>query len=112
MTLLACGLPLWLSWQRILPQCGRPGFNPWVGKIPWRRERLPTLVFWPREFHGMYSLWGLKEWDTAEALSLHVLASVVSAIVQEPERSLASPSFAIGTKTDLFQSSGTLSAAL
>ena len=22
-------------------QCGRPGFNPWVGKIPWRRERLP-----------------------------------------------------------------------
>ena len=24
----------------------------WVGKIPWRRERLPTLVFWPGEFHG------------------------------------------------------------
>ena len=24
----------------------------WVGKIPWRRERLPTPVFWPREFHG------------------------------------------------------------
>ena len=20
-------------------QCGRPGFDPWVGKIPWRRER-------------------------------------------------------------------------
>ena len=32
-------------------QCGRPGFRPWVGKIPWRRERLPTLVFWPGEFH-------------------------------------------------------------
>ena len=29
---------------------GRPGFDPWVGKIPWRRERLPTPVFWPREF--------------------------------------------------------------
>ena len=28
-----------------------PGFNPWVGKIPWRRERLPTPVFWPGEFH-------------------------------------------------------------
>jgi len=26
---------------------GRPGFDPWVGKIPWRRERLPTPVFWP-----------------------------------------------------------------
>ena len=25
--------------------CRRPGFNPWVGKIPWRRERLPTPVF-------------------------------------------------------------------
>ena len=22
------------------------------GKIPWRRERLPTPVFWPGEFHG------------------------------------------------------------
>ena len=30
------GLPLWLSWQRIHLQCGRPGFNPCVGKIPWR----------------------------------------------------------------------------
>ena len=27
----------------------------WVGKIPWRREWLPTPVFWPREFHGLYS---------------------------------------------------------
>ena len=36
-------------------QCRRPGFNPWVGKIPWRRERLPTPVFWPGEFHGLYS---------------------------------------------------------
>ena len=38
------GLPLWLSWQRIHLQCGRPGFNPWVGKITWRRERLSTPV--------------------------------------------------------------------
>ena len=28
--------------------------NPWVGKIPWRREQLPTPVFWPGEFHGLY----------------------------------------------------------
>ena len=28
-------------------QCGRPGFDPWVREIPWRRERLPTPVFWP-----------------------------------------------------------------
>ena len=26
----------------------------WVGKVPWRRERLPTAVFWPGEFHGLY----------------------------------------------------------
>ena len=45
------GLPLWLSWLRIRPQCGRLGFDPWVGKIPWRMERLPTPVFWAGEFH-------------------------------------------------------------
>ena len=37
------------------------GFHPWIGKIPWRRERLPILVFWPEEFHGLYSPWGHKE---------------------------------------------------
>ena len=35
-------------------------------KIPWRRERLPTPVFWPGEFHGLYSPWGRKELCTAE----------------------------------------------
>jgi len=40
------------SHLRICLQCGRPGFDPWVEKIPWRRERLPTPVFWPGEFHG------------------------------------------------------------
>ena len=33
-------------------QCRRPRFDFWVGKIPWRRERHPTPVFLPREFHG------------------------------------------------------------
>ena len=28
---------------------------PGLGRFPWRRERLPTPVFWPREFHGLYS---------------------------------------------------------
>ena len=50
--------------------CGRPGFNPCVGKIPWRREKLPTPVFWPGEFHGLYSPWGCKESDVTELLSL------------------------------------------
>ena len=30
-------------------ECGRPGFNPWVGKIPWRRAWQPTPVFLPGE---------------------------------------------------------------
>ena len=38
------GLPWWLSWSRICLQCRRPGFSSWVGKIPWRREQLPTPV--------------------------------------------------------------------
>ena len=46
----------------------RSGFDPLVGKIPWRRERLPTPVFWPREFHGLYSPWGHKESDMTEWL--------------------------------------------
>ena len=54
-------LSLWLSWYRICLQCRRPGFDPWVGKIPWRRESLPTPVFWPGEFYGLYSPWGRKE---------------------------------------------------
>ena len=29
------------------------GFDPWVEKIPWRKEQLPTPVFWPGEFHGL-----------------------------------------------------------
>ena len=49
------------------------GFNPWVGKISWRRERLPPPVFWPGEFHGLYSPWGRKESDTTLSLSLHLL---------------------------------------
>ena len=36
----------------------------WVGKIFWRRERLLTPVFWPGEFHGLYSPWSRKESDT------------------------------------------------
>ena len=45
----------------------RPEFDPWVGKIPWRREWLPPPIFLPGEFHGQrnlvgYSPWGAKSW--------------------------------------------------
>ena len=73
--------PLWLSWYRILLQCGRPGFNPWVRKISWRRKWQHTPVFLPGKSHGWrslvgYSPWGRKELDTTESLhftSLRIL---------------------------------------
>ena len=46
---------------KIRLKCRRPGFDPWVGKIPWRRERLPTPVFWPGELLEFCSPWGHKE---------------------------------------------------
>ena len=39
-------LPWWLRWESIWLQCRRPGFNPLVRKIPWRREWEPTPVIW------------------------------------------------------------------
>ena len=50
---------------------GDPGFDPWVGKIPWRRKWLPTPVFLPGEYHGQrnlvgYSSWGHKVLDATD----------------------------------------------
>ena len=46
----------------------------WVRSLgwedPWRREQLPTRVFWPGEFHGLDSSWGCKGLDMTERLSL------------------------------------------
>ena len=57
--------------KKIHPQYRRPGSDPWVGKIPWRRKWQPTPVFLPGEFHGQRNLvgcspWGHKEWNMAE----------------------------------------------
>ena len=65
------GLPSWLSSKESTCQCRRPGFNPQVRKIPWRRKWQPTPVFLPRKFHGRRSLMGYvpqgrKEWDTTK----------------------------------------------
>ena len=39
------GLPWWLRWERICPQCRRRSFNPWVRKIPCWREWPPAPGF-------------------------------------------------------------------
>ena len=43
---------------------------PGLGRSPEKGKGYP-LIFWPGEFHALYSPWGCKESDTAEWLSLH-----------------------------------------
>ena len=66
----------------LLTQCWRPGFKPQVRKIPWRREWLPTSVFFPGEFHGQRSLvdlsMGFKESDTTERLITKLYTGTLS----------------------------------
>ena len=40
------GLSSWLRWWRMCLQCRIPGFNPWVGKIPWRRIATRSVLAW------------------------------------------------------------------
>ena len=70
------GLPWWLRRSSICVQFWRPGFDPWVGKIPWRRKWHPTPVLLPGKSLGWrnlvgYSAWGRKESDTTEWLHFH-----------------------------------------
>ena len=46
----------------------RHGFDPWVGKIPWRRKRQPIPVFLPRESYGQRSLAGYNPWGHKERM--------------------------------------------
>ena len=66
-------LPWWLRRQSICLQCGRPRFEPWVGKIHWRRKWQSTPVSLPGKSHGQrslvgYSPWGRKESDTTKRI--------------------------------------------
>ena len=63
------GYPLQYPWASLVaqlvktpPAIWETRFDPWVGKIPWRRKELPTPVFRPEEFP--------EESDTTEQLSL------------------------------------------
>ena len=58
---------------RICLQCRRTGFDPWVEKIPWRREWQPTPVFWRipwTDKPGRLQSLGCKESDVSERLTL------------------------------------------
>ena len=70
--------PLQYLWASLVAQMvkhlsvrRRPGFYPWVGKIPWKRAWQPTPVFSPGESSwteepGGYSPWGCKDLDTTK----------------------------------------------
>ena len=71
---------LWNNWASLVAQLVKnlPAMQEtWVWSLSWEdpleripwRERLPIPVFWPREFHELYSPWGCKESDTTERLS-------------------------------------------
>ena len=68
-------LPWWLRQWRICLQCGRPGFDPWVGKIPLEEEMAThsSIFAWRIPWMEGYSPWGHKELDTTEQLTLSLL---------------------------------------
>jgi len=52
------GLPRWLSGKESTCQCRRCGFDPWDGRVPWRRKWQSTPVFLPGKSHGQRNLMG------------------------------------------------------
>ena len=48
------------------PSC-QSSFDPWLGKIPWRKKWQPTPIFLPGEHNGQRSLAGYSPWDHRES---------------------------------------------
>ena len=75
-SLTSVGFPVGSVGKESWLQCRIPRFNPWAGKIPWRRKQQPTPVIlawripWTEE-PGSYSPWGREELDTTERLSIY-----------------------------------------
>ena len=61
------GLRWWLSGKESACQCKRPGFDPWVRKIFWRRKWQPTPVPLPGKSHGQSRLVGYSPWVAEES---------------------------------------------
>ena len=76
------GYALQYSWGSLMAQLVKnlPAMQEtWVWsldwKTPWRRQRLPTPVFWPREFHGLYSCRVRHDGATFTFTSFHETSS-------------------------------------
>ena len=63
------GFPCGLAGKESACNAGDLGSIPRLGRSPGEGKGLPTAVFWPREFHGLYTPWGHKESDTTDCLS-------------------------------------------
>ena len=68
-TAITLGLWGWLSSKEFTCKCRRCRFDPWVGKVPWRRKWQPTPIFLSGKCHVQkiplaYSPWGCKGPDT------------------------------------------------
>ena len=93
-----CRLPSWASLmtQReknppAKQETQEMGFNPWVGKIPWRRKWQPTPVFLPGKSHGQRSLvgyhpWGHKESDMPEHANSHIHTGLLPRVEADERR--------------------------
>ena len=56
----------------------------WVRSLGWEdplEKGKATPVFWPGEFHGLYSPWGHKKLDMSERVSLSISQQVKSEIM-------------------------------
>ena len=89
-----------------LPTIQETGFNPWVGKISWRRKWQPTPVFLPGKSHGWrslvgYSPWGRKESDMTEQLHFHLFT--IAKMWRQPKCALTGD-----TESEVAQSCPTL----
>ena len=86
------GLPRWLSGKESACQCRkhrRHGFDPQVGKIPWRRKWQPAPIYSPSKLHGQrslvgYSPWGCKKSGTTERLTTQPHIEVYIRSVESP----------------------------
>ena len=95
-------LPRWHSGKE--PACERRrykrcGFDPWVGKIPWRRKCQPTPAFLPGEFHGLRSLVGYSPWSHKRVR--HDLATKPTSLPQDSLKNWIFQPFITGIIKDL-----------
>ena len=98
-------LPPGGSDRKVCLQFRTPGFDPWVGKIPWRREWQPSPVSLPGEPHGQRSLaghtpWRCKELDVTEATDSHTHSHTLSHTLTLSHTHTPFPTFLINGKTN------------